>query len=72
LLPDLLLHFFNDHPHSNQLGFESLYLRDQLVLLFAKIDACPPTVRVKLRVGGLAVWEPEPGNVLSPSEVVVF
>jgi hypothetical protein len=72
LLPDLLLHCLNDHPHSNQLGFESLYLRKQLILLFAKIDACPPTVRVKLRMIGLAVGEPEPRNVLSTSEVVVF
>jgi hypothetical protein len=58
LLSDLLFHCFNDHPHSNQLGFKSLYLCDQLVLLFAKIDARPPTVRVKLCMIGLAVWEP--------------
>jgi len=69
---DLLLHCLNYHPHSNQLGFQRLYLRDELVLLFAKIDACSPTVGVILRMICTAESKPQPRNVLSPSDVVVF
>jgi hypothetical protein len=69
---DVFFHRFNYHPHSDQLGFEGLYFRDQLVLLFAKIDARSPTVGVILRMICTAEWNPQPRNVLSPSEVVIL
>src|ERR1039458_1141406 len=69
---DFLFHCLNYHPHSDQLCLQRLYLSDQLVALFAKIDARSPTHDMKLRMIGFTVWAPEPRNVLSPSEVVVF
>jgi hypothetical protein len=63
---DVLFHRFNYHPHSDQLCFEGLELRVQLVLLLAKIDACAPTVGVILRVIDAAEWSPQPRNVPSP------
>lgn len=67
---DLFFHRFKHHPHSDELRFERLDLRAQLVLLLAKINAYSTAVRVKLCVIVTAEWKPQPGDVLTSSDVV--